>query len=63
MDGVDTSARAGVTASGATCGGRSLRSGVTHLIASAAATALEGVVETDPVSGFVCQGLRTMEDQ
>ena len=57
MDGVNAGARAGVAASGAAERLGSLSGGVRDLVAGAGAAALEGVVETDPVTGLVGQSL------
>ena len=57
-DGVNTGAGACVAADGATVRGLALRGGVRNAVAGAAAAALEGVVEADPVSCFVRQCLR-----
>ena len=57
MDGVNAAARASVTTGRATTGGRSLRRGVADLVTRAAATTLESVVETDPVSSLVGESL------
>ena len=58
VDGVYTSARAGVTAGGAAKGRHLLGGGVGDTVAGSAAAALEGVVEANPVTGFVRQGLQ-----
>ena len=57
VDGVNATARASVTTSRATTGGRSFRRGIGDLVTRSAAAALEGMVKTDPVSGLVCQSL------
>jgi len=56
-DGVNTSTTAGITISGATRGRRSLGRGIGNRITRARATALEGVVEANPVTDFVSDSL------
>ena len=58
-DGVNTGAGACVAADGATVRGLALRGGVRNAVAGAAAAALEGVVETDPVTRLVGESLNT----
>ena len=57
VDWVYTGRRAGVTAGGASGGGRSLCRGVRDAVTRAAAATLEGVVETDPVARLVGESL------
>lgn len=57
MDGVDTAAGACVTAGGASRGGGSLSGGVADTVTRAGATALESVVETNPVTDLVGNSL------
>ena len=59
VDGVNAGAGAGVAADGATVRGLALRGGVRNAVAGAAAAALEGVVETDPVARLVGESLDT----
>ena len=56
-DGVNTGAGACVAADGATVRGLALRGGVRNAVAGAAAAALEGVVETEPVTSLMGEGL------
>lgn len=56
VDGVNTGGRAGVTAGGAARSGRSLCRGVGDRVTSAGASALESVVETNPVTSLVGEG-------
>lgn len=56
-DGVNTTAGAGVTTSGASRSGRGLRGSIGDGVTTAGAPTLEGVVETDPVTDFVGDGL------
>jgi hypothetical protein len=53
VDGVNTTARASVTASGASRGRGGLGRGVRDGVAGAGASTLEGVVETEPVTSLV----------
>lgn len=57
-DGVSTSTRAGVTASGATESGRGLRGGIRDGVSRGGASALESVEQTNPVTSFVSEGLQ-----
>lgn len=57
VDGINITAAAGVTTSGASGCGRGLGSSVGNLVTGAAAATLEGVVESNPVAGFVGKGL------
>ena len=57
MDGVNAAARASVTTGRATTGGRSFRRGIGDLVTRSTAAALEGMVETDPVSDLVGEHL------
>lgn len=56
-DGVNTAARASVTARGAAGSGRGLRGSVGDGVTSGGATALEGVVKANPVTDFVSGSL------
>ena len=58
MDRVDTCASAGVPADRAPASRRSFLWGIVYLVADAVASALEGVVEADPVTRFVSQRLQ-----
>jgi hypothetical protein len=55
--GVNTCRCASITASGAAVSSRGFSRSVGDGIARAGAAALESVVETDPVSSLVCEGL------
>ena len=57
VDGVDTSATAGVATGGATRGGRSLGRGVRDLVTGTVAATFKSVVEANPVTSFVSQSL------
>ena len=57
VDGVNAGAGAGVAADGASVGGLVLRGGVSNAIVGGAAAALEGVVETEPMTSLVGEGL------
>lgn len=63
VDGINTGTGAGITASRAAAGGGSLSGGVRHAVAAAAAATLEGMVETDPVTGLMSQSLRPAGSQ
>jgi len=56
-NGVNTSAAAGITTSGATRGSRSFGRSIGNRITRTRATALEGVVEANPVTDFVSDSL------
>ena len=56
-NGVNSTARASVATGGAARRGGSLRRCVRDHVTRGRASALEGVVEPDPVAGFVCQSL------
>ena len=57
VDGVNAGAGAGVAADGASVGGLVLRGRVSNAIVGGAAAALEGVVETEPMTSLVGEGL------
>lgn len=61
VDGVNTAAGARVTTNGASRAGAGLGRGVGDTIARAGAATLEGVVETEPVTGLVGGGLAEVE--
>ena len=57
VDGVNTGAGASIATSRAAGCVRCLSGGVGNIITRSRASALEGVVEADPVTGLVCQSL------
>ena len=57
VDGVESGARACITSRGATAGWRGFRRGVVHHVPHTGAPALEGMIEANPMSSFVCEGL------
>ena len=56
-DGVNTATAAGVTSSGAAESGGGLRGSVRDGVSRASAATLEGVIQTNPVTGLVSEGL------
>ena len=63
VDGVNARARAGVATGGAAVRGLRLSGGIRNAVTATAAATLEGVVETDPVTGFMSQSLIKKDHQ
>ena len=61
-DGVNASARAGITSGRTPESRRSLWGGIVDLIARAFAAILEGVIQTDPVTSLMGEGLISRTD-
>lgn len=63
VNGIDAGARAGIASGGALVRGRGLGGSVRDGVPSARAASLEGVVESNPMSGFVGKRLQVLRSR